>query len=323
MEDGERKGSEVNRVSGVIQVKKHGLLNKFLTKTYHMIDTCDPLIATWSDDGKSFQIQDVKEFSKTILPKFFKHSKFPSFVRQLNFYSFRKLRQQQTATSRSVRFAHKWFQRGCPELLHNIQRITKSSQDSSAAAQEVVKSLKEDMDQFREAISDFRVRMDQRLEHMQAALEMDFQQRMAGFSLSYQLISNIALQVAQAKQQQQRLPPNSAPEATETKSSTAPSETSASRAVTKDTEPAMPKEQHHTPPTAPSPPPAAVWSAHNGGSMDTTPGGTISPTSVVTTQEVILETASKITKKQAPICPLMALSMVASMDHQQEFGGKQ
>lgn len=29
-----------------------------------MIDTCDPAIATWADNGHSFIIHDVKEFSK-------------------------------------------------------------------------------------------------------------------------------------------------------------------------------------------------------------------------------------------------------------------
>jgi hypothetical protein len=34
------------------------------TETYHMLATCDPAIASWSDGGDSFIIKDVKEFSK-------------------------------------------------------------------------------------------------------------------------------------------------------------------------------------------------------------------------------------------------------------------
>lgn len=57
------------------------LLRLSLTETYHMIDTCDPEIACWSDDGETFVVKDPIKFEKTIIPQFFKHSKFSSFVR--------------------------------------------------------------------------------------------------------------------------------------------------------------------------------------------------------------------------------------------------
>lgn len=46
-----------------------------------MIDTCDPSIAGWSDDGETFVVKDPTRFEQTIIPQFFKHSKFSSFVR--------------------------------------------------------------------------------------------------------------------------------------------------------------------------------------------------------------------------------------------------
>ena len=58
----------------------------FLKKCYHMISTCDPEIASWSEpDGQSFLIYDVNRFSSDIIPTVYKHNKFASFVRQLNF----------------------------------------------------------------------------------------------------------------------------------------------------------------------------------------------------------------------------------------------
>lgn len=53
----------------------------FFLETYHMIDTCDPEIAEWDEDGLTFTVKDPTRFETTIIPQFFKHSKFTSFVR--------------------------------------------------------------------------------------------------------------------------------------------------------------------------------------------------------------------------------------------------
>jgi hypothetical protein len=46
----------------------------------------------WSDDGTSFEILDLTRFVQEILPIVFRHQNYPSFVRQLNKYSFSKIR---------------------------------------------------------------------------------------------------------------------------------------------------------------------------------------------------------------------------------------
>ena len=46
-----------------------------------MIDTCDPAIASWSEEGDTFVVKDPVKFEQAIIPQFFKHSKFSSFVR--------------------------------------------------------------------------------------------------------------------------------------------------------------------------------------------------------------------------------------------------
>ena len=59
----------------------------FLTKTYDVVD--DPgtdRIVSWSRTNNSFVVWDPYAFSMTLLPKYFKHSNFSSFVRQLNTY---------------------------------------------------------------------------------------------------------------------------------------------------------------------------------------------------------------------------------------------
>lgn len=59
-----------------------------------MISDSDPDIVSWTGVGDSFTIKDIDAFQKKILPKYFNHSKFSSFVRQLNFYGFQKLSQE-------------------------------------------------------------------------------------------------------------------------------------------------------------------------------------------------------------------------------------
>ena len=46
-----------------------------------MVDTCDPTVACWSEDGETFVVKNPEKFEKQIIPQFFKHSKFSSFVR--------------------------------------------------------------------------------------------------------------------------------------------------------------------------------------------------------------------------------------------------
>ncbi|XXG66678.1 hypothetical protein AAC387_Pa06g0205 [Persea americana] len=64
----------------------------FLIKTYDMVD--DPstnAIVSWSHTSNSFVVRDPAEFAKSLLPRYFKHSSFSSFIRQLNTYGFRKV----------------------------------------------------------------------------------------------------------------------------------------------------------------------------------------------------------------------------------------
>lgn len=41
-------------------------------------------------DGMAFEVKDPKKLEAEVLPKYFRHSRFQSFVRQLNFYNFKK-----------------------------------------------------------------------------------------------------------------------------------------------------------------------------------------------------------------------------------------
>ena len=59
----------------------------FLRKCYEMVDneSTDSIIS-WNETNDSFVISDMTQFSVVLLPKYFKHSNFSSFMRQLNIY---------------------------------------------------------------------------------------------------------------------------------------------------------------------------------------------------------------------------------------------
>lgn len=59
----------------------------FLTKTYQLVD--DPStdhVVSWGEDDTTFVVWRPPEFARDLLPNYFKHNNFSSFVRQLNTY---------------------------------------------------------------------------------------------------------------------------------------------------------------------------------------------------------------------------------------------
>lgn len=135
------QGQQVQQSQGVVPVV--GQSTDFVKKLFQMLEENQfGDVVKWSDDGDSFLICDTNEFTKQVLPCYFKHSNFSSFVRQLNKYDFHKVKispevKQRYQLENVWEFKHPDFNRFDQTSLENIKRkvpTKKESADTVSAA---------------------------------------------------------------------------------------------------------------------------------------------------------------------------------------------
>lgn len=104
---------------------------KFLLLLYEILKVEDSNIIRWSEDGLAVQILDPVVVTENILPKYFNHTNFHSFQRQLNYFGFRKWTKSKTDI---CTFSHPYFRQHQPELLQVIKRKKAPRRTAAGAA---------------------------------------------------------------------------------------------------------------------------------------------------------------------------------------------
>ena len=109
-------------------IAKGGVATTFPYRLHIMLDTMDTeaakgntrgkSIVGWQPHGRAFKVHDVKKFVDTIMPHFFKHTKYASFQRQLNLYEFMRL----TVGRDKGGCYHTCFVRNQPQLVQGMSR---------------------------------------------------------------------------------------------------------------------------------------------------------------------------------------------------------
>jgi len=89
-------------------------------------------VIAWLPHGRSWVVLKPKQFELVVLPKFFSHSKYSSFVRQANGWGFKRVREGPNRGS----YYHPKFLRGLPYLCKTLkrQRGKKESPRANCAA---------------------------------------------------------------------------------------------------------------------------------------------------------------------------------------------
>ncbi|KDO24854.1 hypothetical protein SPRG_09686 [Saprolegnia parasitica CBS 223.65] len=98
--------------------KSHGVPT-FVQSLYTMLAVEDPAVLAWTGDGLAFEIRDQDKLATSILPRYFRHAKYPSFQRQLNYFGFRKWSKQKAAV---CTYGCPFFTRDAPQLLPHVSR---------------------------------------------------------------------------------------------------------------------------------------------------------------------------------------------------------
>jgi hypothetical protein len=131
-------------------------------------ENTDTFCIAWLPDGKSFVIRNPDEFTRTVLPNYFKATKFSSYTRKLYRWGFRQVNRG-IGPDDPIIFGNEYFQRDNAELMVKMRSITaagtrKAHTIDNVCQHEMVASGKRALDMSVMNVDDQRKRL--LLEHM-------------------------------------------------------------------------------------------------------------------------------------------------------------
>ncbi|CAB9511386.1 Heat stress transcription factor [Seminavis robusta] len=111
---------------GYVRKKTGGVTQPFPEKLHELLEKESTpgfrenvhAIVGWLPHGRAFLVRKPKEFTRDIMPKYFRQTKLTSFQRQLNLYGFRRITQGTDAGA----YYHELFLRGRPQLCLRMVR---------------------------------------------------------------------------------------------------------------------------------------------------------------------------------------------------------
>jgi hypothetical protein len=92
----------------------------------------DTFCIAWLPDGKSFVIRNTDEFTRTVLPHYFKATKFSSYTRKLYRWGFRQVNRG-IGPDDPIIFGNEYFQRDNAELMTKMRSITAAGTRKAAS----------------------------------------------------------------------------------------------------------------------------------------------------------------------------------------------
>jgi hypothetical protein len=98
-----------------------GRIPNFSAKMYAILSRPELAdIVSWMPHGRSWKVHKPREFEVKVIPAYFEHSKFSSFIRQANGWGFRRMVRKGRDDRNS--YYHELFLRGKPYLVKQMKR---------------------------------------------------------------------------------------------------------------------------------------------------------------------------------------------------------
>eukprot|EP00529_Nitzschia_sp_RCC80_P014440 CAMPEP_0113452976 /NCGR_PEP_ID=MMETSP0014_2-20120614/7122_1 /TAXON_ID=2857 /ORGANISM="Nitzschia sp." /LENGTH=721 /DNA_ID=CAMNT_0000344361 /DNA_START=247 /DNA_END=2412 /DNA_ORIENTATION=- /assembly_acc=CAM_ASM_000159 len=96
-----------------------GRVPNFPAKMHSILSRADLAdVVSWNEHGRAWRVLKPREFEVKVIPTYFEHAKFSSFIRQANGWGFRRITQGKDRNS----YYHEMFLRGLPHLCKMMKR---------------------------------------------------------------------------------------------------------------------------------------------------------------------------------------------------------